>query len=166
MPITNFDELFTALSDVITTSENNIHSHLEGLQSSFTGSFEGIESNLGGLSSSLTAQSQGIISTIDGVHQHLTQQDDSIVTLSSSVSSIDLSSINLSAFSFLSLNGSNGSIPDNQNVTVTKHDGIFKVVSSQMLKNDDVQYLIIYLLEKNGSKFIVPSNMVTISTSV
>ena len=173
--ITDFDGLFEALSEVITASENNIHSHLEGLQSSFTGSIEGVSSNFSGLYSFIDSHFSGLSSDFSGVHQHLTQQDETLNTVSESVSNIDLSAIDLTSLtspSFLtelSLNGRGGSFPDGQKVTILGLDGIFQVEHSvQMLSNNtSLEQLFFYRCSRIDRPEIVifaPKQLVVLSS--
>ncbi len=76
--------------------------------------------------------------------------------LSSKFDNIQIPSETISAFKFSSLNGSSGSFKDDEKVFITGYDDEYKVISSQFFLNDKKEYMIMYLLENDDKKFLVP----------
>lgn len=155
--------------DVIINSFSGLHGHIDSLNSSIpsgiNGHIDSIQSQISGLSDSINGQFNGLTSQISSVIGDVDSSNlvEIIGEIENKIDNIDSIVSNFNSVSFVSLNGSSGSFKDKEIVTVSGYDDDFTVISSQMLKNDNYLYLIIYLLEDSeGKRMIAPATAVTL----
>lgn len=132
-------DIFSTITQVlnhIDSAKSDLTMHISSLASSF---------DLGTMPNDITATKAIIEANLDR-----------------KISSINLDGLDIDSLTFISLNGASGSFPDGTNVVVSGHKGTFKVSASQMFKNDDDQYMVIYKLEKDGKYSLFPNSMVSI----
>lgn len=68
----------------------------------------------------------------------------------------------IKSFNFVSLDGTNGTLKDGTSVLVENHTQVFKIIGSQIFMNTEKNYMIIYLLENDNKRFLVPEMYVSI----
>ena len=155
---------------------NDLSKYFNDLESSFVSEFSTVQTSLSSditaLADDLNIAKSDLLSYLDGQFSSLNFDDSNIIStlddkflafnslLAEKILSLSSSFDNIS---FSSLNGVGGSYKDGTEVVVSGVTGIFKVVASQFLKNDENQYIIVYKLEKDGSYSLFPSVMVSVS---
>lgn len=72
-----------------------------------------------------------------------------------------ITAIDCDKFSFISLNGTSGTFKDGTKVSVKGYSLPYTVVSSQHFLNVENQYMVMYLLNREGKNFLVPSAYVS-----
>jgi hypothetical protein len=167
----------TSSSDGGTCNEQNIIDTIcDYISFNLINTLNNVEYKVGSLQSTVSTESGTIQSALSTAISNLnlsvdlgTMPNDITATkaiieanLDRKISSINLDGLDIDSLTFISLNGASGSFPDGTNVVVSGHSGTFKVSSSQMFKNDDNQYMIIYKLEKDGKYSLFPNSMVSI----
>lgn len=111
-----------------------------------------------------------VLSGITSLHNHINALTFPVTDLTPVLTKLDnlnYPDIDFSAFSFVSLNGNCGSLPDGTLVTVAGLEGDFEVSSSQFAWNDSTAQnsMIMYKLSKNGSFCLAPDVYVTAKAS-
>ncbi len=135
----------------LSSKVDSILSNIDGLPSQIQNLLDNFYSQLSSLGSQILQKGDTLLNEVDGKANEII---------------VALSNISLSDVHFSSLDGAYGSFRDGTEVVVTSLDGIFVVESSFLLRNDDKNFLVCYLLkDKNDQsrKIIVPSIFVKVS---
>jgi hypothetical protein len=167
----------TSSSDGGTCNEQNIIDTIcDYISFNLINTLNNVEYKVGSLQSTVSTESGTIQSALSTAISNLnlsvdlgTMPNDITATkaiieanLDRKISSINLDGLDIDSLTFISLNGASGSFPDGTNVVVSGHIGTFVVVASQMLKNDEHQYMVVYKVQKDGKNFLVPSSMISL----